>query len=348
MENALTLSAILNKAGCDYLVYDLSRRVTEIPNEQFEAVENNHQPYPFPIQQHAQLGVAFSQAGQTPWVWFLKMPLDERGLLNQAALGDFIQFVAQAMGATLDKKPTEEEREKLVNNPYTFAPTDDKKAIFHALLTENLNLPASQYFDHTQHYTAGELGWDNWQGVGLQGLADICARMGSHNNLALIKKALSNMPDTPKYALLGCLEHCELPASLAKRVNETIGELLERPEVDLFLLTAFVRALSGADKTLLSERVQLLIDSEKLAHREMLIAIAGRCWHVLDNPALLDAFLIRVAACDDATFFRQIIADLVMIPALRPQVLNMLHGNASPTLLNAVNELQNAVKAGND
>ncbi|MFD2179270.1 DUF3549 family protein [Veronia pacifica] len=348
MENALTLSAILNKAGCNYLVYDLSRRVTEIPNAQFEAVENNHQPYPFPIQQQAQLGIAFWQAGQEPWIWFLKMPLDERGLLNQAALGDFIQFVAQAMGATLDKTPSEAEREKLANNPYTFSPSDDKKAMFHARLTVCLQQPASQYYDHAQHYTGGELGWEQWQGVGLQGLADLCARMGKHDNLPRLKKALSNMPDTPKYALLGCLEHCELPDSLASRLDEQIDTLLADTEIDLFLLTAHVRALSGADRNRLSVRIQNLLSKVELGHKELLIAIAGRCWHVLDEPELLDRFLVSVAACDDAKFFRQIVADLVMIPELRPQLLGLLHGNASPTLLNAVNELQKTVKSNND
>lgn len=345
MENSLSLHAILDQANCDYLVFDLSRRVTEISQKDFVAIEENRAPYPYPIQQHAQLGIAFWQAGQAPWIWFLKMPLDERGLLNQAALGDFIQYVAQAMGATLDKTPTEEEQEKLANNPYTFNPQDDKKAIFHAFLTSRLNQPASQYYDHAQHYTSGELGWEQWQGVGLQGIADLCARMDKHNNLTRLRKAVANMPETPKYALLGCLEHCAVPASLAERLEDAIQAQLASNEADLFLLTAHVRALAGAESSRLQRIIETVLAQPSLRHREMLIAIAGRCWQALSQSDLLDTFLIAVAEQNDQAFFQQMVADLVMIPALRPQVLALLHGAASPTLLEAVKQLQQSVKA---
>ncbi|EOD81091.1 hypothetical protein RN22_21320 [Grimontia sp. AD028] len=345
MENTLSLNAILSQANCEFLVFDLSRRVTPISNKDFVAIEENRMPYPFPAQQHAQIGIAFWQPNQAPWIWFLKMPLDERGLLNQAALGDFIQYVAQAMGATLDKTPTEEEQEKLAANPYTFNPQDDKKAIFHAFLTAKLNQPASQYYDHAQHYASGELGWEEWQGVGLQGIADLCARMDKHNNLTRLRKALSNMPQPPKYALLGCLEHCDIPDSLAARLEEDIQAMLSGDETDLFLLTAHVRALAGAKPDVVHGVIERMLATEALRHREMLIAIAGRCWQALSNEPLLDAFLIAVADQKDQAFFQQMVADLVMIPALRPQVLALLHGSASPALLDAVKQLQQSVKA---
>ncbi|USH03063.1 DUF3549 family protein [Grimontia kaedaensis] len=345
MENTLSLNAILSQANCEFLVFDLSRRVTSISNKDFVAIEENRIAYPFPAQQHAQIGIAFWQPNQAPWIWFLKMPLDERGLLNQAALGDFIQYVAQAMGATLDKTPTEEEQEKLAANPYTFNPQDDKKAIFHAFLTAKLNQPASQYYDHAQHYASGELGWEEWQGVGLQGIADLCARMDKHNNLTLLRKALSNMPQPPKYALLGCLEHCDIPESLANRLEEEIQTMLSGDETDLFLLTAHVRALAGAKPDVVRRIVESMLETEELRHREMLIAIAGRCWQALSNESLLDAFLVAVADQKDQPFFQQMVADLVMIPALRPQVLALLHGSASSALLDAVKQLQQSVKA---
>ncbi|KXF81023.1 DUF3549 family protein [Enterovibrio coralii] len=344
MDNSLSLHVILEQAKCDYVIYDLSRRVTEISQKDFVAIEENRVAYPYPVQQHAQFGIAFGQAGQSPWIWFLKMPLDERGLLNQAALGDFIQYVAQAMGATLDKTPTEEEQEKLANNPYTFNPQDDKKAMFHAFLTARLNQPASQYYDHAQHYLSGELGWTEWQGVGLQGLADLCARMDKHNNTTRIRKALSQMPETPRYALLGCLEHCQLPESIAERIEEQISSMLNADEADLFLLTAYLRALSGAEHARLQSMVSKVLSESSLRHREMLIAIAGRCWSSLTDNALLDKFLIAVADQNDQAFFQQMIADLVMIPNLRPQVLALLHGSASQELMNAVKLLQQSVR----
>ncbi|AUW37798.1 DUF3549 domain-containing protein [Grimontia hollisae] len=345
MENTLSLNTILSQANCEFLVFDLSRRVTLIDTNDFVAIEENRIPYPYPTQRHAQMGIAFWQPDQAPWIWFLKMPLDERGLLNQAALGDFIQYVAQAMGATLDKTPTEEEQEKLAANPYTFTPQDDKKAMFHAFLTDKLRQPASQYYDHAQHYMSGELGWDAWQGVGLQGIADLCARMDKHNNLTRLRKALSHMPPPPKYAVLGCLEHCAIADSLAIRIEEEIHAMLSAEETDLFLLTAHVRALAGAKPEIVQRVVEHLLSLDALRHREMLIAIAGRCWQALTKDTLLDTFLIAVAEQNNQAFFQQMVADLVMIPKLRPQVLALLHGSASPALLDAVKQLQQSVKA---
>ncbi|WP_028024354.1 DUF3549 family protein [Enterovibrio calviensis] len=345
MENTLSLNAIFTQANCEFVAFDLSRRVTEISNKDFVAIEENRVAYPYPAQQNAQMGIAFWQPNQPPWVWFLKMPLDERGLLKQAALGDFIQYVASAMGSRLDKNPTEEEQEKLAANPYTFKPQDDKKAMFHAFLTDRLQQPASQYYDHAQHYTSGELGWDKWQGVGLQGLADLCARMDRHNNATRIRKAVGNMPTTPKYALLGCLEHCEIPDALASRIEEHINEMLHAEEADLFLLAAHVRALAGASPETQHVLLEKLLAIPALRHREMLIAIAGRCWQSLTDERLLDTFLIAVADQDDHAFFQQMVADLVMIPALRPHVLSLLHGSASDALMRAVQQLQERIKA---
>ncbi|MEZ8144006.1 hypothetical protein A1OO_21510 [Enterovibrio norvegicus FF-33] len=345
MENTLSLNAIFSQANCEFLAFDLSRRVTEISNKDFTAIEENRVAYPFPAQQHAHMGIAFWQPNQTPWIWFLKMPLDERGLLQQAALGNFIQYVAQAMGASFDKTLTEEEQEKLAANPYTFKPQDDKKAMFHAFLTDKLQQPASQYYDHAQHYMSGELGWDKWQGVGLQGLADLSVRMERHNNATRIRKAMSNMPDTPKYALLGCLEHCDIPDALAERIEECMDTILAAGNADLFLLAAHVRALAGASPEKCQSVIERMLAIPALRHREMLIAIAGRCWQSLANDTLLDAFLIAVAEQSDQAFFQQMVADLVMIPSLRPQVLALLHGSASTELMNAVQHLQEHVKA---
>lgn len=344
MDNTLSLTAILQQANCDYLIFDLSRRVTPISKKDFAAIEDNRVAYPFPAKQQAQFGVAFWQPQQAPWIWFLNMPLDERSLLNQAALGDFIQYVAHAMGTRLDNALSDEEQEKLAANPYTFKPQDDKKAMFHAFVTAKLEQAASQFYDHAQHYTSGELGWDKWQSVGLQGIADLCARMDKHNNLTRVRKALANMPQPPKYALLGCLEHCTIPNSLATSMEEDIQDLLAAEQTDLFLLTAHVRAIAGANAEVAERVIDTVLSEPALRHREMLIAIAGRCWQTLADSERLDLFLLAVAEQNDQAFFQQMVADLVMIPTLRPQVLSLLHGAASPALLDAVKHLQQAVK----
>ncbi|GHA59675.1 DUF3549 family protein [Photobacterium aphoticum] len=340
METFHTLTQLLDNAGCQYQIYDLGRRVNAIDIDQFKAVEDNRQPYPWPLQQHANLSIAFWQADQAPWIWFLRLPLDERGLLKQAAVGGFIQYVIEAMGATLNRTPTEAEQEKLAANPFTFKPNDDKMAMFHAQLRQQLHLPASHYYEHAQHYLTGTLGWEQWQGVGLQGLADVCARLKQENNTTLVRKAINHLPMTPLYALLGCLEHCTLPESLTQRMVERLNDEQAVETPDLFLLAALVRALSGAPTATLRDTLKKVLSTPSLCHPELLVAIAGRCWNGLADNDMASLFLLRLAQTQDQTLFNQLFADLVMLPVLRGIMLQVLHGQASPELMTAIARLQ--------
>ncbi|KXI22884.1 DUF3549 family protein [Photobacterium sanguinicancri] len=340
MDNFHTLTQLLDNAGCQYKIFDLGRRVCEINVEQFKAVEENRQPYPWPLQQHAHLSISFWQAGNTPWIWFLRLPLDERGLLKQAAVGDFIKYVIEAMGATLNSEPTEEEQEKLAANPYTFKPSDDKMAIFHAQLRQRLSLSSSQYYEHAQHYLTGDLGWEQWQAVGLQGLADVCARMKQENNTTLLRKGINKLPMTPLYALLGCLEHCELPQSLAERLQERLNLECEQAEPDLFLIAALLRAMAGIDAQQLNLALKAVLSQPKLCHPEVLVAIAGRCWNGLTHTDTAGEFLLRLAQTNDQVLFNQLFTDLVMLPLLRGIMLQVLHSQANPELVTAITQLQ--------
>ncbi|MCW8331326.1 DUF3549 family protein [Photobacterium sp. SDRW27] len=340
MDKFHTLTQLLDNAGCQYKIYDLGRRVSEIEVTQFKAVEENRQPYPWPLQQHAHLSISFWQQDNPPWIWFLRLPLDERGLLKQAAVGDFIKYVIEAMGATLNSTPTEEEQEKLAANPYTFKPNDDKMAIFHALLRQQLSLPASHYYEHAQHYLTGDIGWEQWQGVGLQGFADVCARMKQANNSTLLRKAISKLPMTPLYALLGCLEHCELPNSLTQCLAERLEYETTQPEPDLFLISALIRALAGSESKILGQQLEQLLAIPALCHPEVLVAIAGRCWNGLADTKVASLFLLRLAETEDQTLFNQLFADLVMLPILRGIMLQVLHSQANPALVEAIAKLQ--------
>ncbi len=333
MENKLTLSHLFQQADCEFIVYDLSRRVSEISQKTFIDVEENRQPYPFPIQKKAQMAIAFWKPQSPPWIWFLTFPLDERSLLEQAALGDFIQYLASAMGKQLDKTLTkEEEEEQLANNPYTFRPLDDKKAIFHAYLTKKLQLPASQYYHHAQDYLSGALNWDHWQGVGVQGFADICVRIGSHNNAQLIRKSLKHLPISPKYALLGCLEHIQISEKLAQLLAGYIEEQMTLSEPDIFLVSAYLRALSGANDTQIKTLLDQIISNKKFHHQEIFIAIAGRCWKTLADNTVLDNYFAALNIFASPKLVFALYGDLVMLPSLRPHILSLLHQEKTSAL----------------
>ncbi|KFA96420.1 MULTISPECIES: DUF3549 family protein [Vibrio] len=346
MDTIHTLSDLLVNSGCEYHIYDISRRVQRIDNDQFANVEQASQPYPYPIQRQAQFAIAYWNAEKQPWIWFLKFNLDERGLLSQADVGQFLKFVMEAMGSRLSKEMSEEQQQKLANNPFTFKPKDDKLAVFHSVLRAELALPTSQYYTHAQEYFAGKLGWDNWQTVGLQGITDIAARLSTDDNSRLVRTSLRHIANEPRYALLGALEHIALPAKLSDTLFELAQKEAETEYADLFLLSAYVRALSGGKPEQLESLITTILASATLSHQEILIAIAGRSWLPLTTPALAEQFLIRLAQTGNQTLFNQLFADLVMMPSLRLVLLPLLHSSPSPELAQALVALQQSATQG--
>lgn len=341
MENVLTISQLLTQAKCEYMVYDLGRKVTQVENKQFAAIEENKVAYPYPIKRHAQFGITFWQEGLDPWIWFLQFPLDERGLLNQALVGDFIKYVATAMGSDFSLEQNDELKQKLAENPYTFKPQDDKLAVFHSLVQRNLNLNYSNFYTQARTYLSGDLGWNNWQNIGLQGIADLVVNLDKDNNLVILKKSLLNLPQQPLYAVLGALEHLELPAAIANRLYELY---LAKNEQDLFLATAVMRSLAGAPTIQLETIVTETLKNNSLNHREMFIAIAGRCWNGLTNQEVLRLFLLKLAQLGDQSLFNQLFIDLVMLPNLRHLVLSLLNNKSDPQLDLAIANLQQVTR----
>lgn len=344
MENIQTLTQLLHNSNCDYQIFDLGRRIKAIEPQVFAYVEKGQCPYPFPMQRKAHLAIAYWNEQKQPWIWFLKFELDERGLLKQSDIGNFIKYVVEAMGTRLSDDMSEEQQQKLSNNPYTFKPSEDKMAVFHSLIRSSLDLPTSQYYEHTQHYFSGGLGWENWQTVGLQGITDMAARLGQEQNAVALRKAIHHLPNEPLYALLGALEHVDLQERLAERIAEKAHKEIESNEPDLFLLSALIRALAGAPTNIALPVLKEILQSPRLSHQEVLIGIAGRTWHLLADAEIAEQFLLRLAQTGNQTLFNQLFADLVMLPELRMVLLPLLHSSPSEELTRALVNLQQATK----
>lgn len=344
MENIQTLTQLLNNSHCDYQIFDLGRRIKTIDPKVFVDVERGQCPYPYPMQRKAHLAIAYWNEQKQPWIWFLKFELDERGLLKQSDIGNFIKYVVEAMGTRLSDDMSEEQQQKLSNNPYTFKPSEDKMAVFHSQIRSNLDLPTSQYYEHTQHYFSGGLGWENWQTVGLQGITDMAARLGKEQNAVTLRKALKHLPNEPLYALLGALEHVDLQDRLAERIAEKAQHEIDSREPDLFLLSALTRALAGAPSEISLPILKAILQSPRLSHQEVLIGIAGRAWHLLADADIAEQFLLRLAQTGNQTLFNQLFADLVMLPELRMVLLPLLHSSPSEELASALVKLQQATK----
>lgn len=340
MQTIHTLSQLVNQSQCEYMVFDLGRRIQSIDNQQFAHVEQGQQPYPYPLQGQAKFAIVYWNDAKQPWFWLLNFSLDERGLFMPSHVGQFIRYVLEAMGTRLTQTLTPEQQNKLANNPFTFKPNEEKMAVLHSVIREKLELPSSQYYQHAREYFQGNLGWNNWQTVGLQGITDIAARISKQENYRHLLTALNHLPSQPLYAILGALEHVNITTDLSNKIREFAQQEIDSNDPDLFLLGALVRALSGGNIADLESVTQRLLSRQPLCHPEVLVALAGRCWHVLAEANKAELFLVRLAQCNDQNLFNQLFADLVMIPQLRRVMLPLLHSTPSPQLVAALTQLQ--------
>ncbi len=340
-----TLTDFLTQSQCQFRIYDLGRKVTKIGNSEFKKIAHSEQPYPYPIQQHAFIAVTFWQVKQQDhFIWFLKMPLDEQGLMKITAQTSFIKMVIAAMGDDLTTEISKEQQDNLASNPFIFKPNTEKLAIFNAKLNAAFIRPPSTFYPEAHAYFAGQRDWADWQTVGLQGIADICARLGHDNNQTHLLSALPKLPLQPLQSLAVCLEHqteigSDLASAIAKQAQ--IELQADRQDNAILLLRALASAPSvGITKALILEQ----FNSSLIYNEYWYVSIAGRLWTLLEDETLLNRFLESLANHHSA-LFPQLFSDLVAIPLLREKLLQQLRLTArSPALSQAIGRLFSAVK----
>ncbi len=332
-----SISEYLRRTGSRYRIYDLGRRIVRIPDAQFEAFEAGESPWPQPLQQQAWLAV-LGWNGERPeeqFVWFLKFPLDEMGRLNPAARDGFLaQLIEQAL---LSRDKGEAMQDALAESVYGYKPRQEVMAVFHAKASRALGLPPSQFAEHARNYFRGEPGWDQWAFVGMQGIADICARLDQDDNEALLAAALPHLPPTPLTVLCSCLEHEGFGTALAEALASRLRAAMATG--DASLAVSLLRGLSFAQAAgLRRELIGELLGGGMAGEVELLAAVVGRCWEDLKEPALMGAFL-EAAAINPMgqEAFTALVADLMMIPGMRGAVLERMRDpNRSEALAAAV------------
>ena len=332
-----TLYQLLESTDTQYRVFDMGRRVQKIANADFKAFEDATQPYPYPLRQKAWLAILFWDKNRSSehYLWFLSFQLDEQGMLIQATRNHFIAMVIEILGTQLTGNGVNQE--KLDNNPYTFKPDQAKLAMLNALIKTQLKQNASVYYEHAQSYLSGDLGWDDWHSVGLQGLADFVARLDSDSNADSLLKALPNLPIDVATPLLGLLEHGHITTAICEQLVAQTQAAIENN--DKQGLINGIRAISNAKAAALRQQVLTeVLNSDFAADPEILLVLTGRCWLDLEDDALRHQFLEALAAADpEGQLFQGIVGDLVAIPAIRHKMLTSFRSpDRSPTLAKAI------------
>jgi len=345
--NINTLTDFLQQAQCQFRVYDLGRKVTKISNTAFQQIAENKLPYPFPIQQHAYIALTFWQVNkqlQDHFIWFLKLPVDEQGLLKITAQTSFIKMVIEAMGENLTADISDKLQERLASNPFVFKPAAEKLAIFNAIMNTNFVRPASTFYPAAVQYFSGQSSWSEWQELGIQGIADVAARLNYDDNQQMLIDALPHLPQQPLQSLSLCLEHQhDINSALATAIAQQAAIELKSNQQDNAIL--LLRALSsapavGITKALLEQQ----FNSDLVRNEHWYVCIAGRCWSMLEDETLLNRFF-EALANNQMQLFPQLFADLVAIPALREKVLKQLRLTArSPALSQAIGLLFTGVQ----
>ncbi|OOY52063.1 DUF3549 family protein [Solemya velum gill symbiont] len=318
-----TLTELLEATGSKLRLYDMGRRIQRVSRLQFIKFERYEIAWPAPLARHAWLALLQTgSANDEPVIWFLKLPLDEQGKLVQAARDYFVQRLAEVWA--LNKTQESNIPDALKDNPFVFKPREERMAAFHAKVSVDLKQPVSNSHAHAKEYFSGEAGWEQWQFVGYQGIADVAARFAENNNTSLITKAVPQLPAEPLTALCHCLENEEIPLPIAKALLERLQHTMDSGQPDIALVTALIRGISGTvSRTTLASMFERVMQQTAAQHVDVLTAVAGRAWNLLTDEEMAVTYLSRLANNSAGQeVFNAVMRDLLAIPALRNHLLS--------------------------
>ena len=340
MEKFDSISHFLQSGEFDYRIYDMGRKVWEISADFFSQIENQEEKYPYPFQQKAWLALLFwpIDKQQEAVIWFLQFPVDELGFLKQASRDAFLIDLLEQTGKNIQAKQVGDKVEdSLGESPFAFKPREDRLAMFHAIATTILGQEPSQHYQFAHDYLinedTGNPGFEQWQFLGLQGLADVVARLNADGNEVLLARAVTTMPDVPLSSYAQALENVEFGESLFKALLERIEIEKEREQPNVALVSALIRAISSYPTGEAKTSALLIIMESKIASQiEIIAAVSGRSWNDLKNESLLKVFVERLSQQEQMAF-SAIIADLIMVPGMRELILGaMRNEDRSPEL----------------
>lgn len=347
MNKIESLSDLFDMVGCDVTYYDLGRNITKITPQQATQFDRKQHVYPFPFRQHAWLACLLKAKDSNKKsvidesvIWFLKLPLDEAGCLN---LGTRDHFIKSIVDKILHKGEEAGLSEALEDNPYVFKPDQERMASLHAILGKDLKTDPSHYFHAVVEYLSSDQIEENdqWQTLGLQGIAELAARVNETQYEALIDKAIKRAVPQVVSALCHALEHQALPAPLQ---TEIIAQL--QTEQDPLIQASYLRALSRSslDDALLLPLFGLLGSLTECNDGDIhtIAALAAKCPNWLSqNPQLLRIIMEKLAHREDGYIaFKQVTAELSQHPETKQPLWTLLRSNhISPKLAQAVSYL---------
>ena len=322
------LAELLSESQSDYVIYDLGRRVQAIDAATFQAICNQQRPYPYPLQDHAWFAVVFwpqlSEAQPEPFLWFLKIPVDERGLLNHAAQQEFMAHVIALLGQQITGALDQQQEQQLQQSAYLFTPSEAKRAALHAQLTVRFNKAPSHY------YAAAVAELTNptpqgWQQLGLQGIHDAAARLAEQSQQTqAVAQHFASYAENLQKALAEALEHTTPPSALLQPLLHCLTEQTSTTRLNA------LRALAGfAKQPDVQADLQALLPNSSM---DELVIITARLWPALQGE-LMQPYLVRIAELNNPALFAGVVRDILRLPDTRIHALGLVQRNDLPAVL---------------
>lgn len=335
MTQISSISEFLLQAKTEYRVFDMGRGIRPVPDQTFLELENGLLATPNPRLQHAWFGVIFfsRELSNEHYIWFLKLPLDEQGLVITATRNHFLQIITDALGQQLEHNKNA--KGHLPENPYSFLPNQQQLADFNSISRSALSLPPSTYYQQAMNYFNHPKQQD-WQQVPLQGIADIAALIHQEDTVTLIINSFNDLAAPVRTHLLASLE------------NYTVEERLSHFIIDWCMahfqqdtqLQHGLRALSqSTDKVPVKTLLTKVLQSEHGSNVNTMVLIAARHWQYCSDKDFLALYINQLAELDSELFI-SLYADLVQIPCIRPDILAVLRWpEKSPKLTRIIGQI---------
>lgn len=342
MKQITTISEFLLQAGTEYRVFDMGRTIRKVSSQVFLDYENATTAPPYPRAQNAWFGLLFwnKNMSNQHYIWFVKLPLDEQGLIMPAARNHYLQLIVDALGKQLEH--AESKNGQLPENPYSFVPNQHQLADFNSISRRSLKLGQSDYYQVATSYLKQPSVMD-WQQVPLQGLTDVAALFADKAMQSLLCEQFSQLAQPVQFSLLTSLENQMVSIKFAETLSSWLDAHSDNPLIWQHGLRALAQSpCAGLVKQLLEQ----VFSTGLAGSADLLTVIAGRLWHHFDDEMLLRQFMQAIAELDmknpdiASNLFAPVYRDLVQIPMLRNALLGMLRWpDKSPELTLCVGKL---------
>ncbi|CAH0993429.1 hypothetical protein SIN8267_03578 [Sinobacterium norvegicum] len=349
-----TLQQLFSTLGLNLNCYDIGRHIQPIPSAVWQSFEQIQRAYPQPYMRHAWLALVIddgtAQMLANPMLWFVRLPLDEFGLLEAASREHFMGAILHRLGRQMEQLQADGQSVDLLeDNPFVFTPSEDKLVQLHAILRRDLKLGQSEHYTAAIHYLENcqnKTHRDQWQQLELAGFADIAANVQQHQRL--LSTTIPQLPLPVLAALCQSLENHMVNSEVSQAIGKRLTAYLKNDELDPSLAATLLRGFSQSQDLLLVQSLLIDVLSHEVGENaELLATLSSRFHLMLADRELCTLYLERLAnSLSASASFTQLVAELLTLPATKPTLLFCLQrDNRSEKLRHAVEQLLQKIRA---